>query len=68
MKNKTQLSDFSFCFAGSGHYLVTYTSPVTGKEWKKTITDMQLIDETKNADNYPSQKKLNHLKKIVKNG
>jgi hypothetical protein len=62
---KTQLSDFSFVFAGYGHYKVTYTSPVTGKEWMKVLNDMTLIDATKNADE-PKQSDLNHLKRIVK--
>ncbi len=58
---KTTLSDFTFKFSGHGHYKVTYTSPVTGKEWTKTIDQMQLIDNTKNAD-YPKRKDLNLLK------
>jgi len=66
MKNKISISDFHFKFAGYGHYTVTYTSPVTGKQWKRTITDMTIIDATKNEDE-PKIKDLNHLKKIVKN-
>lgn len=62
---KTQLSDFSFVFAGYGHYKVTYTSPVTGKEWTKVISYMPIIDDTKNADD-PKQADLNLLKRIVK--
>jgi hypothetical protein len=68
MKTKTELRDFAFIFAGYGHYKVIYTSPVTGKEWSRTITDMPLIDATKNADDYPKRKDLNTLKKIVKTG
>lgn len=66
MKNKTQLSDFTFTFSGYGHYLVTYTSPKTGKTWSKMITDMTIIDDTRNADD-PKQKDIDRLKKIVKN-
>ena len=66
MKNKTQLSAFSFKFSGYGHYLVTYTSPKTGKTWSKMITDMTIIDDTRNADD-PKQKDIDRLKKIVKN-
>ena len=33
MKTKTTISDFQFRIAGYGHYKVTYTSPVTGKQW-----------------------------------
>jgi hypothetical protein len=62
---KTQLSDFRFVFAGYGHYEVTYTSPVTGKEWMKVLNDMTLIDATKNEDE-PKQSDLNALKRIVK--
>lgn len=62
---KTQLSDFSFVFAGYGHYKVTYTSPKTGKEWTKVLNDMTLIDATKNEDD-PKQADLNALKRIVK--
>ena len=62
---KIQITDFRFKFTGYGHYQVTYESPVTGKEWKKTISDMTLIDATKNSDN-PKQKDLKWLKKVVK--
>lgn len=58
-------SDFYFKFMGSGHYNVTYTSPNTGKQWTKLITDMPLIDETKNEEN-PRKKDLEHLKRTVK--
>ena len=57
--------DFSFSFAGYGHYKVTYTSPVTLKFWTKTITDMPLVDATKN-NSEPKKKDLNWLKKICK--
>ena len=59
------LGDFSFRFAGYGHYKVTYQSPVTGKEWVKTTTDMPLIDLTKNADS-PKKVDLIHLRRLVK--
>lgn len=58
-------SDFYFKFSGAGHYNVTYTSPNTGKQWTKLITDMPLIDETKNTDE-PRKKDLEHLKRLVK--
>jgi len=66
MKTKTQLSDFAFQFAGYGHYKVTYTSPVTGKQWTTTTNYMWLIDATKNADE-PKRKDLNELKALCKN-
>jgi len=63
---KTTLRDFDFTFAGYGHYKVTYTSPVTGKQWSRTITDMELVDNTKNSDE-PKRKDLEMLKFICKN-
>lgn len=57
--------DFRFELCGFGHYYVTYTSPVTGKKWSRTINDMPLIDVTKNCEE-PKQKDLNFLKKKVK--
>lgn len=65
MKTTISISDFSFKFSGYGHYKVTYTSPATGQEWSKTISDMSLIDLTKNADELKI-KDLNALKAVVK--
>lgn len=62
---KNSISDFSFQFAGYGHYRVTYTSPKTGKAFTATTDNMPLIDATKNADN-PKAKDLSHLKKVCK--
>jgi hypothetical protein len=62
---KTKLTDFRFMFEGRGAYTVTYTSPKTGKTWTKYITDMGIIDRTKNAD-APRIKDLDILKYIVK--
>lgn len=64
---KTRITDFQFQFSGYGHYKVTYTSPKTGKTWTSVISDMQIIDDTKNSDN-PTQVALNSLKSRVKNG
>lgn len=66
MKTKTQLSDFNFQLSGYGHYRVTYTSPATGKQWSTVISDMTLIDVTKNADE-PKRKDLEALKRLCKN-
>lgn len=41
---------FEFRFAGYGVYVVTYSTPTRGDYWRARITDMSLIDETKNAD------------------
>ena len=59
------LVDFDFRFVGYGHYKVTYRSPVTGKEWTKTTTNMPLIDLTKNAES-PKKVDLIRLKKMCK--
>ena len=63
--NKISITDFTFTFAGYGHYRVTYQSPITGKCWMHTITHMPLIDATKNCDE-PKQKDLKELKRICK--
>lgn len=63
---KISLSDFSFEFAGYGHYKVTYISPITGRKWKRITNNMPLIDETKNAE-YPRRKDLERLKYMCKN-
>lgn len=66
MKTKTQLSNFNLIQSGYGHYKVTYTSPVTGKQWIAIVSDMTIIDATKNADE-PKRKDLERLKQICKN-
>lgn len=43
------LSNFSFTFAGYGHYKVTYKTG-RGDYWRALITDMTIIDATKNAE------------------
>lgn len=65
MKNSIDISDFSFKFAGYGHYKVTYTSPITGKEFTKLVNDMHLIDSVRRTDR-PKKVDLNLLKRIVK--
>jgi hypothetical protein len=64
---KLQITDFTFSFAGYGHYKVTFTSPYTGKQWTRTTDNMPLIDATKNADN-PKLKDLESLKSLIKQG
>lgn len=63
--NKISITDFRFLPSGYGHYRVTYTSPVTGKEWSAVTSDMTLIDATENAE-YPKVKDLNQLKYMCK--
>ena len=65
MKNKINISDFSFIHSGSGHYKVSYTSPVTGRVWSTTTDNMHLIDAT-NGEEKPKIKDLNKLKKLCK--
>lgn len=67
MKRNITIDDFSFERAGYGRYRVTYKSPKTGKEYSNIITDMLVIDATKNADE-PKRKDLELLKRICKNG
>ena len=63
--DKISINDFSFSFAGYGHYKVTYKSPITGKQWAKVTNNMPLIDATKDADE-PKRKDLEELKYLVK--
>ena len=65
MKKRISISDFSFLPSGYGHYKVTYTSPVTYKEWTSVTNDMGLIDDTKNAEE-PKVKDLERLKYVCK--
>lgn len=64
---KTTKSDFRFEPISHGSYRVTYTSPVTGRQWSNIISNMELIDKTKNSD-YPKLSRLNFLKWICKLG
>ena len=62
---KTKITDFRFQYVSYGSYKVTYTSPITGKWWIVTTSDMPLIDCTKNAEE-PTQTDLNILKRRCK--
>lgn len=59
--------DFSFKLIGSGVYRACFESPVAGRKWYTAITDMTLVDATKNSDN-PKVKDLIALKRACKNG
>ena len=61
MKTMIKLTDFTFIFMGYGHYKVIYTSPKTNKIWANIVTDMTIIDATKNADNL----KIKDLKVLI---
>lgn len=64
-RQRITLSDFGFKRSGYGAYEVTYYSPITNKMFTKRVTDMTIIDETKNAE-YPKVKDLDRLKRICK--
>lgn len=67
MKNSIRKSDFRFMPVSNGRYEVTYTSPVTRKEFTFQTTDMPLIDATKNNDS-PKKCDLKVLKAMCKRG
>lgn len=67
MKKSISLSDFRFTFVSYGRYEVTYTSPVTLKQFTFQTTDMPLIDATKNNDS-PKKCDLKVLKSMCKRG
>lgn len=54
--------DFDFTLVGYGRYKVTYTNP-SGREYTATITDMTVIDATKNSDS-PKVKDLKELRNL----
>lgn len=56
---------FDFRFAGFGQYVVTYITPICGDFWRARITDMSLIDETRNADE-PTAAAFHRLRDVVK--
>lgn len=64
---KISIYDFSFYLIGHGVYRVCFESPITRKRWHAVITDMSIIDATKNSDN-PKVKDLIALKRACKNG
>lgn len=66
MKQTISKNDFIFHKTRMGHYRIVYASPVTGKTWTNTLTDMTIIDKTKNVDN-PKRKDLEMLKWLIKN-
>lgn len=65
IRRRISIEDFRFKPTGFGRYAVTYTSPKTGKWWVTSITDMELIDATKNSP-YPTLKALDTLKDRIK--
>lgn len=62
---KINLTDFNFKPVAYGCWLVTYTSPITGKIWTRITSNQAIIDLTKNTEN-PKQKHLRRLERITK--
>lgn len=60
----TNITKLTFKIIGYGHYRVTYTT-LRGDYYVATITDMTLIDATKNAEN-PKSKDIKNLIDAVK--
>lgn len=58
------LSQFSFRLVCAGHYRVTYTTE-RGDFYIALVTDMPIIDATKNAE-YAKLSDIKHLRNIVK--
>lgn len=59
------IRSFEFRLVGYGHYKVKYTSPERGDYWVCTISDMLLIDATKNAE-APKASDLQRLYRTIK--
>lgn len=62
---KTELKDFSKKISSYGHYKVTYTSPITGKQWSRIINNSTLLDSVFETES-PKRKDLEQLKRLVK--
>lgn len=62
---KIEKSNFTILPCGMGHYRASYRSPVTGKIWRCTVTDMEIVDKFKTCE-YPTKKWLTWLKDYVK--
>lgn len=56
---------FSFQYANYGIWKVTYTSPTTGERWSAGVSDLDLIERTKNA-RFPREADLWKLGRICK--
>ncbi len=65
MATKLSQIDFSFQYANYGIWKVTYTSPNTGEKWSAGITDLELIEKTRDA-RFPKDQDLRQLLKICK--
>lgn len=61
--SKLTLSQFRFTPTGPGHYYVTYITK-GGRQKGALVTDMQLIDATKNSD-FPKGTDLDKLRRLI---
>lgn len=66
MKQSISKYDFRLQFSGYGHYIITYTSPTTGKQWKWTCSDMTIIDKLREDEDDITKVFLNQVKWMVK--
>lgn len=67
MKTKLSISDFTILPSGFGRYNVEYKTPRRGDSWRAEVTDLESIDEIRNAQGYPTQAALKRLRDDVKN-
>lgn len=65
ISDKIDISDFDFELRSHGIYKVTFTSRKTGKTWSSIISEMSIIDATKNTEE-PKVKNLIRLKELCK--
>ena len=57
--------NFSFQYANYGIWKVTYISPKTGERWSAGVSDLGLIERTKNA-RFPKEADLMKLVRLCK--
>lgn len=66
MVRKIKKSDFKFLTCGFGVYWVCYFTPIKLKAYSCNVSDMELLDKTKNAQ-FPKTKDLRELRTYIKN-
>lgn len=65
--NAISKTEFDITPRSHGVYFCKYTSPRTGKAWRNTIFNMQLIDEVYKVD-HPTQSAMRRLMYAIKLG
>lgn len=63
--NAISLTDFSFVKDSCGHFFVRFTSRNTRKSWVALVTDMTMIDSTRNSED-PRRADLVRLRRHCK--